>query len=135
MIRTPIMQPVHPLELSYVELEILAKKALFRFSNIDIEVFQKNFFFKNFLVFYAFFRPFWLRWIHFISCILKFWFLYLEKFGLQAKSRHGQKWLRKLFLKKIFNVLWSEHLSCSLYTCQNLAMSNFNFGEESAFSL
>ena len=37
MIRTPHIQPQHSLELSYVELEILAKKALFRFSNIDIE--------------------------------------------------------------------------------------------------
>ena len=36
MIRTPIMQLVHLLELSYVELEILVKKALFRCSNIDI---------------------------------------------------------------------------------------------------
>ena len=31
MIRTPIIQPAHLLELSYVKLEILAKKALFCF--------------------------------------------------------------------------------------------------------
>jgi len=37
MIKTPIIQPVHSLELGYAELEILAKKALFRFRNIDID--------------------------------------------------------------------------------------------------
>ena len=104
MIRTPISQPVHPLELSYVELEILAKKALFRFSNIDIENFLKKKF-QKFSCVLCIFQTI-------LTTLNSLYFVYseilifvLRKIWLAGEIQTRSKMTQKIVFEKIFQCI------------------------------